>query len=116
MVGCDERHERDAVRVARGEDRLGLLEREVGDDQPADPALRQLGGEALGPARDRSGWRNTSARPGRSSAIRAPASRTACTVAPASSAFVAAAWITGPSASGSLNGTPSSIRSAPDSA
>ena len=37
-------------------------------------------------------------------------------VAPAASAFVAAAWIVGPSASGSENGTPSSIRSAPESA
>src|SRR5690348_9477660 len=53
---------------------------------------------------------------GTRSAIRAPASSTAGTVTPPASARVAAAWITGPSASGSLNGTPSSIRSAPASA
>src|SRR3954471_20821825 len=53
---------------------------------------------------------------GTRSAIRAPASSTAGTVAPPASARVAAAWITGPSASGSLNGTPSSTRSAPASA
>ena len=50
-----------------------------------------------------------------------PASRsqidsTPSSVAPAASARVAAAWITGPSASGSEKGTPSSIRSAPASA
>src|SRR3954471_17577448 len=43
-------------------------------------------------------------------------SSTAMTVAPAASARVPAAWITGPSASGSENGTPSSTRSAPPSA
>ena len=37
-------------------------------------------------------------------------------VAPARSASVPAAWMTGPSASGSENGTPSSTRSAPPSA
>src|SRR3954453_16346406 len=37
-------------------------------------------------------------------------------VTPASSAAVPAAWITGPSASGSENGTPSSTKSAPASA
>src|SRR3954453_12944643 len=36
-------------------------------------------------------------------------------VVPAASALVAASWITGPSASGSENGTPSSSRSAPAS-
>src|SRR3954464_8405148 len=53
---------------------------------------------------------------GTRSAMRAPASSTAGTVAPAASARVPAAWITGPSASGSENGTPSSTRSAPWSA
>src|SRR4051812_16076076 len=53
---------------------------------------------------------------GTCSAMRAPASTTACTVAPAASARVPAAWMTGPSASGSENGTPSSSRSAPASA
>src|SRR3954469_25693639 len=53
---------------------------------------------------------------GTRSAIRAPASSTAGTVAPPASARVAAAWITRASASGSLNGTPSSTRSAPASA
>src|SRR3954447_648112 len=43
-------------------------------------------------------------------------SSTAATVAPAASARVPAAWTTGPSASGSENGTPSSTRSAPPSA
>ena len=43
-------------------------------------------------------------------------SSTSSGVTPASSARVPAAWITGPSASGSENGTPSSIRSAPASA
>ena len=43
-------------------------------------------------------------------------SMTEGTVAPAASARVPAAWITGPSASGSENGTPSSTRSAPPSA
>src|SRR5919201_5906025 len=47
---------------------------------------------------------------------RAATSSTPCSVAPAASARVPAAWITGPSASGSENGTPSSIRSAPASA
>ena len=42
-------------------------------------------------------------------------SRTDSRVAPAASARVAAAWIIGPSASGSENGTPSSTRSAPAS-
>src|SRR5690349_21021350 len=41
---------------------------------------------------------------------------TPSSVAPAASAAVPAAWITGPSASGSENGTPSSTRSAPASA
>src|SRR3954447_5374755 len=41
---------------------------------------------------------------------------TPCRVAPAASARVAAAWITGPSASGSEKGTPSSSMSAPASA
>src|SRR4051794_39122149 len=53
---------------------------------------------------------------GTCAAMRALASTTACTVAPAASARVPAAWMTGPSASGSENGTPSSTRSAPDSA
>ena len=51
----------------------------------------------------------------RSASARAT-SITAGTVAPAASACVPAAWITGPSASGSENGTPSSTRSAPPSA
>ena len=47
----------------------------------------------------------------------APASSImAGTVAPDASARVPAAWITGPSASGSENGTPTSTRSAPPSA
>src|SRR3954451_7979323 len=46
----------------------------------------------------------------------AATSRTAPTVAPAASARVPAAWITGPSASGSENGMPNSTRSAPPSA
>src|SRR3954447_25898704 len=50
------------------------------------------------------------------SAIRVATSSTPCSVAPAASARVPAAWITGPSASGSENGTPSSTRSAPASA
>ena len=45
-----------------------------------------------------------------------PVIHAAGTVAPAASACVPAAWITGPSASGSENGTPSSTRSAPPSA
>ena len=49
-------------------------------------------------------------------AISAATSSTAGSVAPPRSAAVPAAWITGPSASGSENGTPSSMRSAPDSA
>src|SRR3954451_25309643 len=53
---------------------------------------------------------------GMRSAIRVATSRTPCSVAPAASARVPAAWITGPSASGSENGTPSSTRSAPASA
>src|SRR3712207_4361866 len=43
-------------------------------------------------------------------------SSTPSTVAPDCSAFEPAAWMTGPSASGSENGTPSSTRSAPFSA
>ena len=43
-------------------------------------------------------------------------SSTPSTVAPAASAFVPASWMTGPSASGSENGIPSSNRSAPASA
>src|SRR5438874_5636228 len=43
-------------------------------------------------------------------------SSTPSTVAPSRRAAVPAAWITGPSASGSENGTPSSSRSAPASA
>src|SRR3954469_13125639 len=53
---------------------------------------------------------------GRRSASARPSSITAGTVAPEASARVPAAWITGPSASGSENGTPSSTRSAPASA
>src|SRR5918994_2683971 len=53
---------------------------------------------------------------GSRSAICAAAPSTPCNVAPAASARVPAAWITGPSASGSENGTPSSSRSAPASA
>src|SRR5918999_1854625 len=53
---------------------------------------------------------------GTRSANRAATSSTPCSVAPASSARVPAAWITGPSASGSENGTPSSSTSAPASA
>src|SRR5437588_2754443 len=53
---------------------------------------------------------------GTRSEIARPTSSTPSTVAPRLSAAVPAAWITGPSASGSENGTPSSIRSAPDSA
>src|SRR5215813_7734503 len=52
---------------------------------------------------------------GRRSETRLATPRTPCSVAPAASARVAAAWITGPSASGSENGTPSSRRSAPAS-
>src|SRR5919199_4168803 len=51
----------------------------------------------------------------RSDSARATSS-TDATVAPAASARVPAAWITGPSASGSENGTPNSTRSAPASA
>src|SRR3954470_11096111 len=50
------------------------------------------------------------------SAIEAHTSSTHSGVAPAASAAVPAAWITGPSASGSLKGTPSSTRSPPASA
>src|SRR4051794_1003689 len=53
---------------------------------------------------------------GRRSESRPATSRIRCTVAPAASARVPAAWMTGPSASGSENGTPSSTRSAPASA
>src|ERR671935_1359499 len=53
---------------------------------------------------------------GTRSLSRAATSRTPCSVAPVASARVPAAWITGPSASGSENGTPSSITSAPASA
>ena len=49
-------------------------------------------------------------------AARARRSSTPSTVAPARSAAVPAAWMTGPSASGSENGMPSSTRSAPPSA
>ena len=37
------------MRVARGEDRLGLLQREVGDDQAADAALGELAAKRSGP-------------------------------------------------------------------
>ena len=50
------------------------------------------------------------------SATAAQVSSTVSSVAPAASAAVSAAWIVGPSASGSEKGTPSSIRSAPASA
>jgi len=50
---------------------------------------------------------------GTRSLTRLQISSTDSNLAPASSAAVAAAWITGPSARGSENGTPSSIRSAP---
>src|SRR3954454_12414690 len=53
---------------------------------------------------------------GRRSDSRAATSRIPCSVAPSASARVPAAWMTGPSASGSENGTPSSTRSAPASA
>src|SRR5919202_754253 len=49
-------------------------------------------------------------------AMSSPAARTWCSVAPAASARVPAAWMTGPSARGSEKGTPSSTRSAPASA
>src|SRR5436190_7484636 len=52
---------------------------------------------------------------GTASPIRLQIASTPSSVAPPASARVAAAWITGPSASGSENGTPSSIRSAPAS-
>ena len=59
------------------------------------------------------GSRNTSAPPGRRPASgAATSSRTRSSVAPPSSARCPAAWIAGPSASGSENGTPSSTRSA----
>ena len=44
---------------------------------------------------------------------RAASSSTPATLAPASSARVPASWITGPSASGSEYGNPSSMMSAP---
>ncbi len=53
---------------------------------------------------------------GTCSAIVRTASSTCEAVIPFVSASVPAAWITGPSASGSENGIPTSIRSAPASA
>src|SRR5689334_2729318 len=50
---------------------------------------------------------------GARAASASPTSRTPSTVAPARSACVPAAWMTGPSASGSEYGTPSSSRSPP---
>ena len=56
-----------------------------------------------------------SARPGSAPQPGVQVSSTDSRVAPASSAAVSAAWIVGPSASGSEKGTPSSIKSAPES-
>ena len=84
---------------------------------PAAPAAAARGGERLGAAVredhvrvDHQHDREPLRRP------RADLERRLERRRPPSSAAVAAAWIVGPSASGSENGTPSSIRSAPASA
>src|SRR3954451_18855272 len=86
-----------------------------GTIRPLAPASASVRANATGPlARTRlayiiitTGTRADSAR---------QTSSTPATVAPARSAAVPAAWMTGPSASGSENGTPSSSTSAPASA
>ena len=101
-----QRHQRQPRDVAVGAQLGGLVVREVGHDQPrrARAAARRLSRKPSWPQHDvRVGHQHA---PG--SARRAPAhtSSTHSGVAPAASARVPAAWITGPSASGSENGTP----------
>ena len=113
----DQRHQRQPGGGERLADLLRLAERQVGDDRPG------------GPGRDRAARRTPRRRRGRGPCSRRPSGRPAAARRPtgrsraplrrwrrASSAAVAAAWIVGPSASGSEKGTPSSIRSAPASA
>ena len=110
----DQRHQRQARRRrARRAIVLGLLERQVGDDRAGGPGRRGRPANSAAPPGRGPCSRRPSARParGRRPTRRPPSA--VSSVAPASSAAVAAAWIIGPSASGSENGTPSSIRSAP---
>ena len=75
-----------------------------GTISPLMPRCAELGGEALGPAREeRVGVTHEHDREQLGDPLRRPRARRAA-FAPAASALVAAAWITGPSASGSLNG------------
>ena len=112
----DQRHQRQPGGGEGLADLLALAERQVGDDRPGGPGLDRAGGERLGAAVGEDHVRRRpSARPGIRSATAAQISSAAATLAPPSSAAVAAAWIVGPSASGSEKGTPSSIRSAPAS-
>ena len=113
--GRHERHQRQSLGVA-GRAQLGaLVVGQVGHDQAAAPAAARALGVASPPRAARR-WRRPSAPPAAAGDASAQSRSTSSGVTPAASARVAAAWITGPSASGSENGTPSSIRSAPASA
>ena len=78
-----------------------LAERQVGHDQPATPAARERARRTPPRPGRRPCSRSTSAPPERSRDSARATSSTPATFAPAASARVPAAWITGPSASGS---------------
>ena len=102
---------------ARRQAQLGvLLRRQVDDDQPVDPGRLGVGEEALvAVAVDRVvvAHQHDRRRRRRRRGSGAPARACVAMRAPAASARRLAAWIAGPSAIGSVNGMPISIRSAP---
>ena len=113
VVGRHERHEREPAAASAARTSPASSGGRSGTIAPATPCVSSSRGELLGPAReDHVRVDHQHDRAPERSALAARSS-TESSVAPARSAAVAAEWITGPSASGSENGTPSSITSAP---
>ena len=112
----DQRDQREPGGASALADLAALLERQVGDDRARRAGVGEQPREPRRPARqdhvrvDHRHHRDAARRSARRS------SSTRLERRAAASARVAAAWITGPSASGSENGTPELDRSAPASA
>ena len=97
-----QRHERDAGRVARRAHGVALLERQVGHDQPGDAVRGEVVGEALDAARHHEVRVDHRPPPGRARPARAPTlEHLVRSSRPRAARACPAAWMTGPSASGS---------------
>ena len=114
--GRGEEHGFDAGGVGGIAPTVELVERQVGDDRAVDAGVGELGGEPLGTRVRRRGCNTSSRRAGCSRRARAASATIFAGVAPSSSARCDASWIVRPSMTGSENGMPISMASAPASA